>query len=95
MIAELTIVPVVSRRALASEEHLSAALAPALEYVKSCGIGFRVTAMGTLLEGPDDQIWDVARHCHELVCGEASRVVTEIRLDSSIRHELDEMGPPG
>lgn len=46
------------------------------------GIGYRVTPMGTVLEGPLDQVLPVARRMHEaaLQAG-AARVVTNLTID--------------
>lgn len=40
-----------------------------------------MTAFGTLIEGPWDQLMDVARRCHFETRKNAERVLTMLRLD--------------
>lgn len=94
MIAELTILP------LGDGAHLSEALAPVLELIERSGLEHQVTAMGTLIEGPPEELWGLLRRCHEAAREGAPRVVTEIRLDdgagarlaASVRHVEHRLG---
>ena len=52
--------------------------------VRACGIRHELTAMGTLVEGPIEDIFALARRLHD-ACFEAgegtARVVTSLRVD--------------
>ena len=61
---------------------LSAPLAEVLKVVRSCGVKYELSAMGTTLEGDLDALLAVARKMHE-VCFTLGypRVVTTIKID--------------
>ena len=75
MLAELTIEPI------GKGSHLAAPLARVVDLVAASGLPFQVTAMGTLVEGEPEKVWDLLRHCHELARNDSGRVITEIRID--------------
>lgn len=56
-------------------------VARCLDLVDRSGLDYQLTAMGTLLEGEWDAVFDVIRRCHEALRKETGRVVTTIRID--------------
>jgi uncharacterized protein (TIGR00106 family) len=60
---------------------MSALVAKCLDIVDRSGLAYRLTAMGTIVEGEWDDILDVVRRCHLAVREEAPRVLTTIRID--------------
>lgn len=75
MIAEFSIVP------LGVGESLSEDVARCLRIVEESGRDYRLTAMGTILEGEWDEVMAIIRECHQEVLKHAPRVLTTIRID--------------
>ncbi|MFM8268846.1 MAG: MTH1187 family thiamine-binding protein [Pseudomonadota bacterium] len=75
MMAEFAIVPL-------SKEHLSGAVALALEEIKKCQVHYQLGPMGTSLEGPSDQVFLALRKCYEKLSHSNSRILMTITLDS-------------
>jgi uncharacterized protein (TIGR00106 family) len=76
-IAEVSIVPVGVQGT-----SLSQYVAKAVEIVKGSTLDYELTAMGTIVSGELDEIWNVLRLMHES-CFEAGapRVLTQIKID--------------
>jgi uncharacterized protein (TIGR00106 family) len=53
------------------------------EVARASGLTVQLTAMGTLIEGPVSEIFDVARRMHDACfdAGGTQRVLTTLRLD--------------
>lgn len=77
MIAEITVTP------LGEGTHIAQAVADVVKVVADSGLSFQVTALGTIVEGDADRIWEVARRCHEKASGAHERVITELRIDDT------------
>ena len=75
MIAEFSIVPVTG------ETSLSRHVARIVEMVRSSGLDWRLTAMGTIVEGEPDAVFDLIRRCHMEMRTAADRVLTRIQID--------------
>lgn len=61
---------------------LSSYVARALKVLGRSGLRYELTGMGTIISGDLDEIWKVLREMHESCFkGEASRVLTTIRID--------------
>lgn len=75
MIAELSIWPI------GEGAHLTHAVAKAIQTIKDSGLEYRVTAMGTIVEGDPDVVWAVLRKCHDDIFATSMRVLTQIRID--------------
>jgi uncharacterized protein (TIGR00106 family) len=74
MIAFFTIVPI-------GKESLSEDVAAVVDLVDRSGLEYRLTAMGTVVEGPPDEVWSLIRKCHEAMRDRARRVITRIDID--------------
>ncbi|MEW5947070.1 MAG: MTH1187 family thiamine-binding protein [bacterium] len=75
MVAEFSIVPI------GSGESLSGVVKDIVEIVDSSGLDYRLTAMGTIVEGEWDEIMSVIRKCHDKAGEAAGRVYTHVAVD--------------
>jgi uncharacterized protein (TIGR00106 family) len=75
MLAEVSIVP------LDKGVHLSSYVAQMLDIIDMSGLEYRLTAMGTIVEGGWDDVMGLIRRCHERMAQESERVETIIRID--------------
>jgi uncharacterized protein YqgV (UPF0045/DUF77 family) len=58
-------------------EHIEAAIAEA----QDCCLNYEVGALGTTVEGPDDELWALLRRMHEATLKSgASSVITNVRI---------------
>jgi uncharacterized protein (TIGR00106 family) len=78
VVAEVSIVPVGT-----ADTGLSRYIADSIQVLDSRkDITYRLTPMGTVIEGPLDKVLDAVRDMHEVPFGRgALRVVTSIRID--------------
>lgn len=76
MLAELSVAPMDK-----GAEGLSAYVAQAIRIIQESGLDYELHAMGTLIEGPSDKVFEVIRRCHEAVAEHSERVVTWIKID--------------
>ena len=60
---------------------ISPLVAEAVKIVDASGLDYKVTAMGTIVEGDFDAVMRVIAECHKKVMQSAERVVTHIILD--------------
>jgi uncharacterized protein (TIGR00106 family) len=76
-IAEVSIVPLG-----VGEASLSPYVAKALKVLQESALKYELTAMGTIVHGDLDEIWDVLRRMHES-CFEAGapRILTHVKID--------------
>lgn len=74
MIAFFTVVP-------QGKEALSRDVAVVLDMIDKSGIDYRLTPMGTVVEGQPDEVWQLIRRCHEKMRESANRVITHISID--------------
>ena len=75
MLAQLSIVP------LGVGVSISRYVADALAEIDQSGVDYRLTAMGTILEGDWDQIMAVLKKVHDRILAESDRVLMSISLD--------------
>lgn len=75
MIVEFSVVPI------GRGEELAGPVARVLDIVDTSGLPYRLTAMGTIVEGGWDEVMDLVRRCHEALRGETGRVYTHITID--------------
>lgn len=76
MLAELSVVPLDK-----GHERLSQYVAGSIKIVQESGLDYEIHAMGTLIEGPCDKVFDVIRKCHENMVAQSDRVVTYVKID--------------
>jgi len=75
LIAEFSVIPI------GKEESLSPYVAACLKIVKSSGLSYQFTSMGTILEGDFDAVLGVIAACHKKVKAMSNRVSTTIKID--------------
>jgi uncharacterized protein (TIGR00106 family) len=75
MVMELTIIP------LGTGSSMSTKLAKLIKIIDASGMDYRMTAFGTMVEGPLHQLLDLIRRCHVEARKQAGRVLTMLRLD--------------
>ena len=60
---------------------LSRFVAQSMKIIEERGLDFEIHAMGTLIEGTSDKVFEVIQKCHEKMISQSDRVVTQIRID--------------
>ena len=60
---------------------LSRFVAQSIKIIEESGLDYEVHALGTLIEGPSEKIWDVVRRCHENMASQCERIVTNLKID--------------
>jgi len=66
---------------LGKGEGVSPYVARSIDIVDRSGLPYRLTPMGTILEGEWDDVMRVVRDCHERMRQDCDRVTTSIRID--------------
>ena len=75
MLVEFSVLPV------GRGESLSDDVAKVVEKVSQSGLPYKVTEMGTIVEGEWGEIFPLIQRCHALILQETARVVTTIKVD--------------
>jgi uncharacterized protein (TIGR00106 family) len=75
MLAELSINP------LGRGTHLSQDIAEILKVVDDSGLPYRLTPLGTCIEGEWDQVMPLVRKCHDKARSLSSHVMTTVRIE--------------
>lgn len=60
---------------------VSAYVARAVDAVAASGLSYKVTAMGTILEGEPDAVFDALKAAHAAVAAESERVYMTVAID--------------
>jgi len=75
MLAEFSIIPV------GNGVSISKYVARAAKIINESGLDYRINAMGTVVEGDIDEIFDLIKNCRKAVMEDIQRVVIHIALD--------------
>lgn len=75
MIAFFTILP------MSEGESISPFVARLIEEVDKSGLDYKLTSMGTIIEGEWDDVMAVIKKCHDVTRRKSARVVTTITID--------------
>jgi len=67
---------------LGEGESVSQYIARSLEIVDASGLDYRLHAMGTVLEGEWDDVFDVVKRCYEAMSADCDRVSCTIKVDA-------------
>ncbi len=67
---------------LGEGESVSQYVARSLEIVDASGLDYRLHAMGTVLEGEWDDVFDVVKRCYEAMSVDCDRVSCTIKIDA-------------
>jgi len=76
MLAELSIFPMDK-----GSHGLSTYVAESLKIIEDSGLDYEIHAMGTLIEGPAEKVFEVIRRCHDNLAAKCDRVITSVRID--------------
>jgi uncharacterized protein (TIGR00106 family) len=66
---------------LGESESVSKAVAPIVELIAASGLEYQLTSMGTIFEGPPDQVFDLLQECHAKMKESHHRVTSKILID--------------
>jgi uncharacterized protein (TIGR00106 family) len=75
MVVEFSIVPI------GRGEELASPVAKLLDIIDRSGLPYKVTAMGTIVEGEWEDVFALIKECHSKMRMEAGRVMTHIAVD--------------
>jgi uncharacterized protein (TIGR00106 family) len=75
MIAEFSIVP------LSVGDSLSFYVSKVMQIVEKSGIPYKLTSMGTIIEGNEQEVFDLIKQCHCEMRKYSKRVLTKINID--------------
>jgi uncharacterized protein (TIGR00106 family) len=75
MVVDLSILPIGQGVSISPE------IAKVIKIIDASGIPYRVTPMGTCLEGGWDPVMQLIKRCHEEVFKNSERVYTKITID--------------
>lgn len=75
MLAQFSVIPVSGSQSLSEE------VARVVEIVRDSGLDFRLNAMGTVVEGEPEAVFELIRKCHMFARSRNSRVYTTVAID--------------
>lgn len=75
MIAEFSIVPI------SIGESLSSHVAKIIKIIDNSDINYKLTPMGTIVEGSEEEVFAIIRKCHNEMKKYSNRVLTKISID--------------
>ncbi len=75
MIAEISVIPIGEGIDLASY------VARIVKIIDESGLDYKLNAMGTVVEGDGDRIFDLIKKCHNKMLETAQRVYTTVKID--------------
>ena len=75
MLANFTVVPI------GAGESISPTVAKMIKLIDSSGLDYKLTAMGTIVEGEWDEVMEVVQKCHKLALRQSGRVLTSVTID--------------
>ncbi|NJE31292.1 MTH1187 family thiamine-binding protein [Thermococcus sp. 18S1] len=71
-------------------------LRPVIDVIASSGLKYRVCPMGTVVEGPVDEILELVKRCHRAILeAGAKRVVISLKIDDRVDKPLTIEGKVG
>ena len=75
MIAEISVIPIGEGIDLASY------VARIVKIIDESGLDYKLNAMGTVVEGDSDRVFDLIKKCHNKMLETAQRVYTTVKID--------------
>lgn len=75
MLAEFSIVPI------GAGVSTSAHVAKVIRLIDESGLAYKLTPMGTVVEGDWEEVIGLIGKCHSLMASEVERVLTSIKID--------------
>ncbi|MEJ2192777.1 MAG: MTH1187 family thiamine-binding protein [Nitrospirota bacterium] len=80
MLAELSIVPMGSGSSAGKE------ISDVLDIIDRSGLPYKLTPMGTIIEGDWDAVMALVKKCHQAVMSRQDRAITTIHIDDRKGH---------
>lgn len=68
-------------------ESLSPYVSRSLDIVANSGLDYRLTAMGTILEGEWDEVMGVVKQCFEKMSSDCNRITCSVKIDYRKGHK--------
>lgn len=62
-------------------ESVSEFVAPIIDIIEKSGLPNKTNPMGTVVEGPWDEVMALIKKCHDAVLSDSARVITNIKID--------------
>lgn len=81
MIFELSIIPV------GKSSHLSFEIAEVLKEIEASGLPYKLTPVGTCIEGDWKQVMPLIEKCHFKVRGRVPHVITNVKIEDHVEEE--------
>ncbi|MFN3531989.1 MAG: MTH1187 family thiamine-binding protein [Candidatus Brocadia sp.] len=75
MIAEISVIPIGKGTDLASY------VASVVKIIDESGLDYKLNAMGTVVEGESDRVFDLIKKCHNKMLEMSERVYTTVKID--------------
>ena len=75
MIAEISVIPV------GKGIDLAAHVAGIVKLIDESGLDYKLNAMGTVVEGDSELVFDLIKKCHNKMLETAQRVYTTVKID--------------
>lgn len=75
MIAEISVIPIGEGIDLARD------VASVVRIIDESGLDYKINAMGTVVEGDSDRVFDLIKKCHNKMLEAAQRVYTTVKID--------------
>ena len=57
-------------------------MARSIDIIDRSGLAYQTHAMGTVLEGEIDQVFEVVRRCYEAMSADCNRIECSIKIDA-------------
>ena len=75
MLAQFTVIP------LDYGQSMGDVVAHVIDLIDRSGLPYQLTAMGTLVEGDTDEVFELIKNCHNLMKQYSNRVSTHVAID--------------
>jgi len=75
MIAEISVIPI------GEGVDLAGYVARVVKIIDESGLDYKLNAMGTVVEGDSERVFDLIKKCHNKMLEAAQRVYTTVKID--------------
>lgn len=86
MIAEISVIPIGKGVDLASY------VATVVKIIDESGLDYKLHAMGTVVEGDGDRVFDLIKKCHNKMLELSERVYTTVKIDERKDKKVQMLG---
>jgi uncharacterized protein (TIGR00106 family) len=78
MLAQFSVIPIGAGNSISKQ------VAEVLDVIDSSGISYKITAMGTIVEGDWDEIMSLLKKCRDAAMKKCKRIIITISIDERI-----------